>query len=102
MAETALAKIVPLISKQPRFAGEAAAVAEAILAGPFEIAVVNRPDLEMLARMSPSPGAVVVTTGPLTENRPQPAVYICRHFTCERPLTDRDEVAARLGVRATS
>ncbi|MCW2548971.1 MAG: N-acylglucosamine 2-epimerase, partial [Mycobacterium sp.] len=61
-AETALAKIVPLIGKHPRFAGEAAAVAEAIVAGPVEIAVVNRPDLELLARMSPSPGAVVVTS----------------------------------------
>jgi uncharacterized protein YyaL (SSP411 family) len=101
-AEQALAKIVPLISKHPRFAGEAAAVAEAVLAGPVEIAVVDRPDLELLARMSPSPGAVVVTTGPLTENRSQPAIYICHHFACERPLTERVEAAERLGVRTAS
>jgi uncharacterized protein YyaL (SSP411 family) len=98
-AEVALAKLVPLIAKHPRFAGEAAAVAEAVIAGPVEIAVVGRPDLELLARMSPSPGAVVVTTGPLTDDRPQPAVYICRHFACELPLTDPGEVARRLGVR---
>jgi uncharacterized protein YyaL (SSP411 family) len=102
VAETALEKIVPLIAKHPRFAGEAAAVAEAVIAGPVEIAVVNRPDLELLTRMSPSPGAVVVTSGPLTENRSQPAVYICHHFACERPLTGREELAERLGVRATS
>jgi uncharacterized protein YyaL (SSP411 family) len=40
----------------------------------------------------------VVTSGPLTDGRPEPAVYICRHFTCERPLTDPAEVAERLGV----
>ncbi len=94
----ALAKVVPLIGKHPRFAGEAAAVAEALIAGPFEIAVVGLPDLEHLARMTPSPGAVVVTAGPLAENRPEPAVYICRNFACELPLTDPQAVAARLGV----
>ncbi len=99
-AETALAKVVPLIAKHPRFAGEAAAVAEAMIAGPAEVAVVGRPDLERIARLSPSPGAVVVTSGPLTEGRPDPAVYICRHFTCERPLSDAAEVAERLGVVA--
>jgi uncharacterized protein len=97
-AETALAKIVPLIAKHPRFAGEAAAVAEAMIAGPAEVAVVGRPDLERIARLSPSPGAVVVTSGPLTDGRPEPAVYICRHFACELPLTDPADVAARLGV----
>jgi uncharacterized protein YyaL (SSP411 family) len=97
-AETALAKVMPLIAKHPRFAGEAAAVAEAMIAGPAEIAVVGRPDLERIARLSPSPGALVVTSGPLTDGRPDPAVYICRHFACELPLTDAAEVAARLGV----
>jgi uncharacterized protein YyaL (SSP411 family) len=98
-AEAAIAQTVPLIAKHPRAGGEAAAVAEAMLAGPFEIAVVGRPDLELVSRLSPSPGAVVVTTGPLAENRPEPAVYICRHFACERPLTDVADVAERLGVR---
>jgi uncharacterized protein len=97
-AETALAKMVPLLAKHPRFAGEAAAVAEAMIAGPFEIAVVARPDLERIARLSPSPGAVVVTSGPLTAGRPEPAVYLCRNFACELPLTDPAQVAQRLGV----
>jgi hypothetical protein len=99
-AETALAKVMPLVAKHPRFAGEAAAVAEAMIAGPAEVAVVGRPDLVRIARLSPSPGAVVVTSGPLTVGRPDAAVYICRHFTCERPLIDAAEVAERLGVTA--
>ncbi len=101
-AESAVAKVVPLIGKHPRFAGETAAVAEAMIAGPLEIAIVDRPDLELLGRLTPSAGAVVVTAGPLTENRPRPAVYICRHFACEQPLTEIDQVAERLGVRLTT
>jgi uncharacterized protein YyaL (SSP411 family) len=97
-ADAALAKVVPLIAKYPRFAGEAAAVAEAMIAGPREVAVVDRPDLERLARLTTSPGAVVVTAGPLAEGRPEPAVYICHHFACERPLTQAPAVAERLAV----
>ncbi len=98
VADAAVATLVPLVEKYPRFAGEAAAVAEAMVAGPREIAVVGSPGLERLARLTTSPGAVVVTAGPLTEGRPEPAVYICHHFACERPLTGPDEVAERLGV----
>ncbi|HSP37707.1 MAG TPA: thioredoxin domain-containing protein [Frankiaceae bacterium] len=98
-AETAIAKVAPLFRENVRFAGEAAAVAEAMLAGPAEVAVVGRPDLVRLARLGTSPGAVVVTAGPLTEDRPDAAVYVCRHFACERPLTDAAEVRERLAVR---
>ncbi|MDQ1671899.1 MAG: uncharacterized protein QOC98_461 [Frankiaceae bacterium] len=98
-AEAAVAGVASLFAENARFAGESAAVAEALLAGPAEVAVVRRPELVRLARLTTSPGAVVVTTGPLTEDRPEAAVYVCRHFTCERPLTDADEVRARLGVR---
>jgi uncharacterized protein YyaL (SSP411 family) len=98
-AETAIAKVAPLFRENVRFAGEAAAVAEAMLAGPDEVAVVDRPDLVRLARLGTSPGAVVVTAGPLTADRPDPAVYVCRHFACELPLTDAALVRSRLAVR---
>jgi uncharacterized protein len=98
-AETALATVAPLFRENVRFAGEAAAVAEAMLAGPAEVAVVGRPELVRLARLTTSPGAVIVTAGPLTEDRPDAAVYVCRHFACERPLTEAEDVRERLGVR---
>jgi uncharacterized protein YyaL (SSP411 family) len=101
-AKTAIAKVAPLFRENVRFAGEAAAVAEAMLAGPAEVAVVDRPELVRLARLGTSPGAVVVTTGPLTEDRPDAAVYVCRHFACERPLTDAESVRERLSVRIPS
>jgi uncharacterized protein YyaL (SSP411 family) len=98
-AEAALSGVVPLFADNVRFAGEAAAVAEAMIAGPAEVAVVRRPDLLRLARLGTSPGAVVVSAGPLTEDRPDAAVYVCRHFACERPLTRPEEIRERLGVR---
>ncbi|ONH57942.1 N-acylglucosamine 2-epimerase [Frankia sp. CcI49] len=90
---------MPLLAKDARYAGWAGAVAEAVLAGPAEVAVVGRPDLERLARLGTAPGAVVVTAGPLTAGRADPAVYVCRDFVCELPVTTAEEVRAKLGVR---
>ncbi len=98
-AESALGVVAPLLARGPRFAGWAGAVGEALVAGPAEVAVVGRPDLERLARLGTAPGAVVVTAGPLTRDRPEPAVYVCRGFVCERPATTAQEVRAQLGVR---
>ncbi|MGF7233481.1 MAG: thioredoxin domain-containing protein [Frankia sp.] len=98
-AEAALGVVAPLLTRGARFAGWAGAVAEAQIAGPAEVAVVGRPDLERLARLGTAPGAVVVTAGPLTQDRPDPAVYVCRGFVCERPATTAQEVRTQLGVR---
>ena len=59
-----------------------------MIAGPAEIAVVNRPDLELLARMSPSPGAVVVTSGPL-DRQPSGAGDLYLPSLRVRTATDR-------------
>ncbi|MBL7498599.1 thioredoxin domain-containing protein [Frankia sp. CNm7] len=98
-AEATISLLAPLLARDARFAGHAGAVAEALLAGPAEVAVVGRPDLERLARLGTAPGAVVVTAGPLTADRPEPGVYVCRHFVCERPARTEDEVRRLLGVR---
>jgi len=97
--EATIGLLAPLLARDARFAGHAGAVAEALLAGPAEVAVVGRPDLERLARLGTAPGAVVVTAGPLTADRPEPGVYVCRHFVCERPARTADEVRRLLGVR---
>jgi uncharacterized protein YyaL (SSP411 family) len=98
-AEATIGLLLPLLARDARFAGHAGAVAEALLAGPAEVAVVGRPDLERLARLGTAPGAVVVTAGPLTADRPEPGVYVCRHFVCERPAGTAGEVRRLLGVR---
>ena len=98
-AEAALATVAPLMARHARFAGWAAAVGEALLAGPAEVVVLDRPDLLAVARLATSPGAVVVTSGPLAEGRPSGAAYVCRGFVCEAPTTDADRLREQLGAR---
>ncbi|HVS68078.1 MAG TPA: thioredoxin domain-containing protein [Mycobacteriales bacterium] len=93
-----------LMSRFPRFAGASAATAEALLAGPLEIAVVDAPELAGIARLTTSPGAVVVTGGdsPLLADRPPGAAYVCRGFVCDAPEADPAALAARVGARSLS
>jgi uncharacterized protein YyaL (SSP411 family) len=100
-ADAVVGSLAPLIARFPRYAGWAAAVAEAMLAGPLEVAVVDAPELAAVARRTTSPGAVVVTTGdsPLLADRPAGAAYVCRGFTCDAPTTDAADLARRLGAR---
>jgi uncharacterized protein YyaL (SSP411 family) len=89
-----------LIERFPRFAGASASVAEAVLAGPLEVAVVGSPELAAVARRTTSPGAVVVTGGdsPLLVDRPAGAAYLCRGFVCDAPSTDPAQLAERIAA----
>ena len=92
--------------REPRFAGWTLAVAEAVVAGPVQVAVVGEgADADALtatARRSGSPGMVVVhgmpdAVGvPLLTDRPlvqgAPAAYVCRGFVCDRPVTSVDDL----------
>jgi hypothetical protein len=80
------------------------AVAEALLSGPAEIAIVGPEDdprtadlLRAALHVAP-PGAVLAlgqgsgdSKIPLLADRPLvsggPAVYVCRNFTCQAPVT---------------
>jgi uncharacterized protein YyaL (SSP411 family) len=104
-AESAVRAAAGVARRAPRFAGWTLAVAEALRAGPVEVAVVGpagdpgRERLHRAALALDSPGAVVVaaepgTPGvPLLEGRDQvdglAAAYVCRQFTCQRPVTIR-------------
>ncbi|MFE6689981.1 thioredoxin domain-containing protein [Streptomyces sp. NPDC057743] len=114
-AERALGIVTALGGRAPRFIGWGLAVAEAALDGPREVAVVGPADdpatraLHRAALLGIAPGAVVALGAPgadeaaevpLLMARPlvdgAPAAYVCRHFTCERPTTDPEELAERL------
>jgi uncharacterized protein YyaL (SSP411 family) len=97
-AEQAVSTVAPLMARHARFAGWAAAAGEAALAGPAEVVVLDRPDLLAVARLATSPGAVVVTAGPLAEGREPGAAYVCRGFVCELPTTDADRLREQLRV----
>ena len=99
-AEEALRTVAPLFARHARFAGWACAVAEALVAGPAEVAVVDRPDLLAVARRATAPGAVVVGSGLLVTGRPAGAAYVCRGFVCDAPTTDEARLREQLGVRA--
>ena len=103
------------LASHARFAGWGLAVAEALLDGPREVAVLGSaadPATEMLHRsalMGTAPGAVVVPGDPqaptdpvvpLLVDRPlldgRPTAYVCRHFVCTAPTTDAEVLASSL------
>ncbi len=115
-AERALAVYAPLAAGHARFAGWGLAVAEALADGPREVAVVGAGsdpatrELHRSALSGTAPGAVVAVGDParpaeplvpLLADRPlvdgRPAAYVCRHFVCDAPTTDPDELARALG-----
>lgn len=119
-AEGALGVVKALGPRAPRFIGWGLAVAEALLDGPREVAVVGNPDddaaraLHRTALLGTAPGAVVAFGPPAGDGRPagtdeefpllrdrplvdgRPAAYVCRHFTCDAPTTDPDSLAHSL------
>ncbi|NYF56998.1 thioredoxin domain-containing protein [Micromonospora purpureochromogenes] len=110
-AEAALATVAPIVGRHARFTGYAATVGEALLSGPYEIAVatddaVGDPLVAAAVRHAP-PGAVVVAGRPdqpgvpLLADRPlvdgRPTAYVCRGFVCQRPVTSVDDLVAQLG-----
>ena len=107
----ALAVLPPIAAKYPRAGGMGLSVAEALLSGPAEIAIVGPDDdprtgdLLRAALHAAPPGAVLALGSgaesagsgfdgnavPLLESRPLvsggPAAYVCRNFTCQAPVT---------------
>ena len=107
-AEHAVGSALAIAERAPRAAGWGLAVAEALAAGPVEVALVGSVgdgDLERMRQVvlaSTSPGLVLAVgpdgTGtdepavPLLADRPavggRPTAYVCRGFVCDAPTTD--------------
>ncbi|MYW64800.1 DUF255 domain-containing protein [Streptomyces sp. SID8379] len=108
-AERALGVVKALGPRVPRFIGNGLAVAEALLDGPREVAVVGEVGGRMhhTALTGTAPGAVVAAGPqgggelPLLADRlmvdGRETAYVCRHFVCDAPVTDADRLNGILG-----
>src|SRR5450631_1320110 len=111
-ADAAFFSTDALTTENPRFAGWTLAVAEALVAGPLQVAVAGEgPQARKLlevARSSISPGLVTAHGPPdapgipLLTGRPlvggRASAYLCRGFVCERPVTTPEELGSALGL----
>jgi uncharacterized protein YyaL (SSP411 family) len=110
-AEQALSRAGALAGQAPRFAGHWLTVAEALQAGPVQVAVVGadtdaRVELVTAAARGIHGGGIVLggTPGasgvPLLADRPlvgdAAAAYVCHGYVCDRPVTTPDSVTALL------
>jgi uncharacterized protein YyaL (SSP411 family) len=112
-AQRALGVVKALGPRVPRFIGWGLAVAEALLDGPREVAIVGSSlgdpatrSLHRTALLGTAPGAVVAvgTAGsdelPLLADRVlvdgEPTAYVCRNFTCDAPTTDPERLRSAL------
>ena len=112
-AERALGVVKALGPRVPRFIGWGLAVAEALLDGPREVAIVG-PSLDdpatrtlhRTALLGTAPGAVVAVGTPESDEFPlladrvpangEPTAYVCRNFTCDAPTTDPERLRRAL------
>jgi uncharacterized protein YyaL (SSP411 family) len=107
LAEEALRVVSDLGVQQPRFLGWSLAAAEALVAGPVQIALVgDDADLVRAAWLHRPPGAVVVAGEadapgiPLLADRRlvngRSAAYVCRGMVCDLPVTSTADLIAQL------
>ncbi|MCG2620616.1 thioredoxin domain-containing protein [Arthrobacter sp. I2-34] len=113
LAERLLGYLERVAPRLPQVAGWGMAVAQAMLSGPVELAVVGEDTaaagLVRVARRTGSPGMVIArrpagvqadTAVPLLRDRPVPdhgaLAYVCRGMVCQRPVADEAALRAAL------
>ena len=109
----ALRVLPPIAEKYPRAGGMGLAVAEALLSGPTEVAIVGPDDdprtadlLRAALHVAPpgavfalgtgsgDPGVALLASRPLVSGAP--AAYVCHGFTCQAPVTTTEALRTAL------
>ncbi|MCZ2404426.1 thioredoxin domain-containing protein [Paenarthrobacter sp. Z7-10] len=110
MAEHILSTVPSFALRAPRVAGWSLAAAEALLAGPVEVAITGpegpaRSELIRAAALSGSPGLILAVGGssessvPLLAGRAAagvPMAYVCEGMVCQRPVATVQDLQALL------
>ncbi|WP_075302311.1 MULTISPECIES: thioredoxin domain-containing protein [unclassified Pseudonocardia] len=108
-AEEMVRTVGTLVPRAPRFLGHWLSAAEALVAGPVQVAVVGEPGTGPLtdrARRAAPGGSVIVAGAPGADGVPLladrgtvdglPAAHVCRGVVCDLPVTTPDELAELL------
>ncbi len=93
--------IGPMAVQHPTAFGHVLAAVDLAVRGTTEIVVTgDRPDLVKAVRRRLLPNAVLAwgerTDGPLWEGRDDGKAYVCRHYACQLPAEDVDQLEAQL------
>jgi uncharacterized protein len=108
-ATRAVSRAGMLASRAPRFAGHWLSVAESMVQGPIQVAIVgpddDRREALVDAAVRHAPGGAVILAGapdevPLLADRPlvdgSAAAYVCYGYVCDRPVTEVGELVTAL------
>ena len=102
-SESTLRLLEPFLSRGPTAVTHALAAVDLLVSGTTEVAIVgDRADLVDAVHARFLPDAVLAWgepyPSPLWEGRVPGFAYVCRHYTCQAPVTERAGLLAQLGA----
>jgi hypothetical protein len=114
LAEAAMAAVGEGIAQYPQAFGHAAGVADSLVNGAIQVALIGAPDEPRAIELRRVVGdhyvpGLVLAGGPAGDSRPSllqdrplrggaPTAYVCKAYTCDAPTSDPAVLASQLGA----